>query len=944
MMMRTGYGSLSPLRRFERQSSGPDGIPALFFQKCWGMIKSDFTKAVLSVLNSGRVLREVNRTFIALIPKGDNPEQVQDYRPISLCNIFMRIVTKCIANRMAKVMGSLVGEFQNAFLPGRLISDNILLAHEAIHVVNRHKFGKYGKFAFKADMSKAYDRVRWQFLNLTLRKFGFPENLVQLIMNCVSSVSYEVLLNGSPLEAFRPTCGLRQGDPLSLYLFILCMEVLSGKVLQAQNEGALRDIRLCPDAQPLTHLFFADDAVYFLKDSNKSIYSLKGILDAYCRASGKRINDNKSGVLFSPSTKLSQAKECLQVLNIRHNSGIGKYLGLPTEFQGSKQEIFAGLIESVSKRVSSWNGIFLSPAGRLTLVSSVLSNISNYFLSVFKIPVSVTSKINSMLAHFWWAGCYSGRRTHWCSRRFLSLPKSSGGLGLRNIECLNQALLANQAWRIISGQETLFCKVFKAKLFGREGWSPGVEPSRRNNVSWGVRSIRYGLQLILDNIAWKPGINSNLAVWNSCWVNGERPEPSSFAMLPENTSFKDLHVKDLRLLDGNWDVELLQSLFTMESVATILAIPLCLSQVHDKVFWKHTSDGIYSVKSGYGVAFADFMRNYSTTNDRDRLDGTGVGFCRKVLWKLPGPNTWKVFLWRLLTNSLPFGSEFVRRNIGVDPNCKLCLASDGFIETGAHLFRDCQIARRVWACSDLGIRTFGSDHVKIGDWIINWINYLRRLEDAEVKVNKFLATLWCLWLVHNHISFKGEQFHPQMFFGIWSCLVETALRALDIGNKERRGVEVDLCRDGLSRLREGRPFFVVGGRGGCEAIRVMVDAGWKSMGHVGIRWVAYGYDGSPVLSRGVRICAESGLQAEALGLRDVLRWAFSQRILHLEVNSDCLQLLHQIAGLEKEHHLIDGVIQDMRLLFPFFHCLSFKFVPRRFNKVAHTLAERAVSD
>ncbi|XP_074299954.1 uncharacterized protein LOC141631144 [Silene latifolia] len=134
------------------KSPGPDGIPAFFFQKCCWWIKSDFTRVVLSLLNSGRVLREVNFTFITLIPKGDNPETVQDYPPISLCNVFMRIVTKCIANRMSKVMGSLVGEFQNAFIPGRLISDNILLA----------------------DMSNAYDMVRRQFLELTLTKFGFP--------------------------------------------------------------------------------------------------------------------------------------------------------------------------------------------------------------------------------------------------------------------------------------------------------------------------------------------------------------------------------------------------------------------------------------------------------------------------------------------------------------------------------------------------------------------------------------------------------------------------------------------------------------------------------------------------------------------------------------------------------------------------------------------------
>ncbi|XP_074313919.1 uncharacterized protein LOC141649119 [Silene latifolia] len=287
------------------KSPGPDGIPAIFYQKCWHLFKKDFTKAVLSTLNSGVVLREANRPCITLVPKCDNPEEVQDYKHISLCNVFMRVVTKCITNRLLKFMGLLVGPYQNAFISGRNITDNILLAHETIHKINSHK-----------------------------------------------------------------------------------------------------------------------------------------------KASGQLLNEGKSGIIFSPNTKLGKVRTCLKVMNIRNNKGIGKYLGLPTEFQTSKKDVFKGLIDNVTKRISSWNGVFLSPARRLTLISSILSNISIYFLSVFKIPVNVTNKISSLLSHFWWSGCRSGKSLHWCSRTFTSLPKSKGGLGIRNIECLNQALLAKHAWRL----------------------------------------------------------------------------------------------------------------------------------------------------------------------------------------------------------------------------------------------------------------------------------------------------------------------------------------------------------------------------------------------------------------------------------------------------------------------------------------------------------------
>ncbi|XP_074277084.1 uncharacterized protein LOC141600738 [Silene latifolia] len=192
-------------------------------------------------------------------------------------------------------------------------------------------------------MSKAYNRVRWDFLRVVLIKVGLPCRMVELIISCVNTVSYQVLFNGAPLSLFKPNCGLRQGDPLSPYLFVLCMEALSSNLLCAQNNG-----------------------------------SLKGI--------SQIMNEDKQGILFSSSTTLKKARRGLTNLKIKGNKGLGKYLGLPTEFQGSKRELFKGLVDILMKRISSWNGIFLSPAGRLTLISSALSNLFNYFLSVFKIP------------------------------------------------------------------------------------------------------------------------------------------------------------------------------------------------------------------------------------------------------------------------------------------------------------------------------------------------------------------------------------------------------------------------------------------------------------------------------------------------------------------------------------------------------------------------------
>ncbi|XP_074288232.1 uncharacterized protein LOC141613398 [Silene latifolia] len=932
------------------KSPGPDGIPAIFYQKCWFNIKQDVTMAVLSVLNSGMVLKELNRTFITLIPKSDNPEKVGDYRPISLCNVFMQIVSKCITNRMAKVMGYLVGEFQNAFIPGRQISDNILLANEALHKVNSHKKAKSGKFAFKADMSKAYDRVSWDFLRAVLYKFGVPERLILLIMNCVTTVSYQVLFNGAPLKLFRLKCGLRQGDPLSPYLFVLCMEVLSCNVLKAQESGLLKGITLCRGEAALSHLFFADDAVFFLNDRNNSTKNLRLILKKFCKVSGQVMNKDKSGILFSPSTTLAQARCGMRNLRVKGNKSLGKYLGLPTDLHGSKRELFKGLIDMVMRCISSWNGIFFTAAGRLTLISSVLSNLSIYFLSVFKIPVSVTNKINSLLSHFWWAGGRLGRTIHWCSQKFISLPKREGGLGIRNIECLNQAMLGKHAWRIVSGDQSFFARIFRKKLLGdgilKDKWV--VQYGR--NLSWGARSILYGLDFVRDQIGWKPGSDSVLNVWTNKWVNGDYPEPKDDCLGIDHVGLQSLMIRDLQIngydgADKIWNEAFLRTFLVDDSVHAILAKPICRTQTTDEIYWLHNSDGQYSVKSGYGILFQDFMVRRGSLKDKERLSHAGLTFCKRKLWKLPGPPTWKILIWRMLTNTLSVGINFVKRNIGIDSSCKFCQGGGTALETMEHLFRDCPVSRRLWACSELGIRTNQASFLQLDTWIIDWLTYLERSECREEQQIRFLATLWCIWSTRNQILFQGVDFHPLMFYNHWSKLVSTGFQAIAELKKDAcaiDGTPPPFARDTANWIRNSNPFCVVGRIGDCGYVRAMVDAGWKGFDRAGVGWIVMSENGQIFHRMERKIKAESALQAEGLGVLLVLLWARERGLRHLEISSDCLSLILQVAGMERRHHLLKAILEEISDCFTSFHCLALSYVPRRFNQVAHSLACKAM--
>jgi hypothetical protein len=240
-----------------------------------------------------------------LIPKTKNPTRVTDYRPISLCNVVYKIVAKVLANRLKLILPIIISSNQSAFIPGRLISDNILVAYETLHTMHARMWGREGYMAVKLDMSKAYDRVEWSFLRAVMLRLGFAPRWVELIMKCVSTVTYSIIVNGQPAGLIEPTRGLRQGDPLSPYLFLLCAEVLSSQFQQAERVGLLRGVPTSSKGPRLNHLFFADDCLLFCKASVSEWQILTGILDEYEKALGQRLNKDKTSV-FSVET-LQQA-------------------------------------------------------------------------------------------------------------------------------------------------------------------------------------------------------------------------------------------------------------------------------------------------------------------------------------------------------------------------------------------------------------------------------------------------------------------------------------------------------------------------------------------------------------------------------------------------------------------------------------------------------------
>ena len=284
---------------FPTKAPGPDGFPAHFFQRHWELCGEEVTNIVIKLLSGREDVSAINETLIVLIPKVASPEEISQFRPISLCNVLYKIASKVVANRLKVILSEIISEEQSAFVPGRLISDNIISAYECLHFMKRRRAVNMRCCALKLDMMKAYDRVEWIYLAAILTKLGFHQSWVQMVMSLVTSVSFSVLLNGDRLENFRPTRGLRQGDPISPYLFLLSAEGLSGLINSKIQSSVLNGIKVAPSAPTVSHLLFADDSLLFFRADVANAEIIKEVLGIYCGASGQRVNMEKSSILFA---------------------------------------------------------------------------------------------------------------------------------------------------------------------------------------------------------------------------------------------------------------------------------------------------------------------------------------------------------------------------------------------------------------------------------------------------------------------------------------------------------------------------------------------------------------------------------------------------------------------------------------------------------------------
>ena len=359
---------------------------------------------------------------------------------------------------------------------------------------------------------------------------------------CLSSSSFAILVNGNAKGWVKASRGLRQGDPLSPFLFTLVADVLSRLMIRAEETGITEGFLVGRDRTRVSLLQFADDTIFFSKASLDLLQNLKIILLVFGQVSGLKINLEKS-TISGINTRQEMLSSLALVLECRVSEWPLSYLGLPLGGNPKTIGFWDPVVERISRRLDGWKKAYLSLGGRITLIQSCLSHIPSYFLSLFKIPVSIASKIEKMQRDFLWSGAGEGKRDHLIRWEVVSRPREMGGLGFGKTSMRNSALLGKWLWRFPRERSGLWHKVI-ASIYGTHpnGWDANMVVRWSHRCPW--KAIAQVFQEFSPFVRLVVGNGERIRFWEDLWW-GNQTLCAQFADLYRVISVRNLTVSNV---------------------------------------------------------------------------------------------------------------------------------------------------------------------------------------------------------------------------------------------------------------------------------------------------------------------------------------------------------------------------------------------------------------
>ena len=264
----------------------------------------------------------------------------------------------------------------------------------------------------KIDLEKAYDRLEWCFIRKVLTCFGFPPNIIKLIMSCISSSSTSLLFNGEKLSSFAPSGGIRQGNPLSPFIFLLCMEYLNAQIEDLCDSKQWIRVKASSRGPGFSHIFFADDLLLFARANTKNCDAITTTLNSFCDMAEQKVNNTKSKIFFSSNVNVQVKLDICKQLGIQATNNLGRYLGFPILHKGRNGNAYNFVIERVQDKLASWKARVLSPAGKRVLINSASIPIVEYYMQCCALPTKVCKAVDKLHKDFLWGSTEEKRKLH----------------------------------------------------------------------------------------------------------------------------------------------------------------------------------------------------------------------------------------------------------------------------------------------------------------------------------------------------------------------------------------------------------------------------------------------------------------------------------------------------------------------------------------------------
>ncbi|XP_031475549.1 uncharacterized protein LOC116247511 [Nymphaea colorata] len=625
--------------------------------------------------------------------------------------------------RMQSILARIIDPSQGAFLKNRVIHDQLLLAQD---IMDWCMNGKQRVACLKLELSKAYDRISWDFLQKSMQCLGFSQVWISKLMTTVKTTSYSLLINGHEGRRFGSKRGVKQGDPLSPYLFIMAMEMVS-RGWKSQVMHTKIALPRAPRAmEKISSIMFADDVLIFCKAISHSLQRKKFFFVEMESTSGLKINPSKSKIIFC-NVHESDQPSLAAILNWEIANLPLKYLGLPLLSGCLTEEICRVLTDKFDKKLSNWKMTSLSYSGRLCLIKHNLQSLPVFWMQSVSLPRAVIQKLKASMARFLWADNPIGTHKYrWKAWSTLCRPKEEGGVGLKKLEAMNASLLAKRVCQLVN-TNSLAWNWCKNRYLGsvKSLWS--LKKPWTGSYFW--KSLGWAWTKIEDKIAWTIENGQSALFWLDKW--GDVLLKNCIQANDYDTLSKDFHL----------NVAMARNKYLQQSIN----IPLAMTQVseitltdnRDSLGWK--SDPNMKLSS---TMFYEALRHKANKEP-----------WRKLIWNNTAPPRACWFVYMACDNRLPTLDCIQRRRITLVNRCALCHKAQ---ESNRHLLIQCVQARKTWQWI---VKKFGKSRVPWQDikqelqiWMNNRFTHHWMTKCWSVT---FHIVCWQLWVVRNMAYHEG---------------------------------------------------------------------------------------------------------------------------------------------------------------------------------------------